>query len=201
MVSAPGSDAQSFGAAALADSVQSTVKLLIVGHFGVGKTTLVNTVSEIPPLRTEELMTEAGAPVDDLSNVGGKSTTTVALDFGRLTISDTLALYLFGTPGQDRFAQIWRDIAYGALGALVLVDTARLEQAFEVMGRLEERSIPYAVAVNDFAHSPVHDSLELRGALDLLPETPLVHCDARDRRSCFEALISLVEYVQTQDSP
>ncbi|MEU4172843.1 ATP/GTP-binding protein [Streptomyces sp. NPDC026665] len=198
MVSVPGSDTRAAGKAALADSIQTTVKLLIVGHFAVGKTTLVNTLSEIPPLRTEELLTEAGAPVDDLASVQGKTTTTVALDFGRITLSDSLALYLFGTPGQDRFAQVWRDIAHGALGALVLVDTARLEQSFEVMGRLEEQDIPYAVAINDFAHSPVHDDAELRSALDLLAETPLVHCDARDHRSSLEALINLVEYIQTR---
>ncbi|MFJ2478365.1 GTP-binding protein [Streptomyces sp. NPDC087659] len=198
MAYAPVSDPPHPGAAHLPESVQTAVKLLIVGHFAVGKTTFVNTLSEITPLRTEEVMTEAGAPVDDLAGVSGKTTTTVALDFGRLTLSDTLVLYLFGAPGQQRFAQVWRDMTRGALGALVLADTSRLEESFDVMGRLEEQGIPYAVAINRFAQAPVHGLEELRAALDLLPETPLVTCDARDRRSSTQALISLVEYLQTR---
>ncbi|ALG09400.1 GTP-binding protein [Kibdelosporangium phytohabitans] len=179
-------------------TVQTAVKLLIVGHFAVGKTTFVGTLSEIRPLRTEETMTQAGALVDDLDGVNGKSTTTVALDFGRLTLNDQLVLYLFGAPGQQRFTQLWKDLAVGALGALVLADTRRLEQSFEVMGLLEEFGMPYAVAVNDFDNAPSFPDTELRDALDLLPETPLVTCDARDADSSTRAVIALVEYLLTR---
>ncbi|MFI9041080.1 GTP-binding protein [Streptomyces sp. NPDC053726] len=193
MVSAPASDH-----GYLPDTVQTAVKLLIVGHFAVGKTTFVNTLSEIRPLSTEEVMTEAGALVDDLTGVQNKTTTTVAMDFGRLTLSDHLVMYLFGAPGQQRFAQLWKDMSRGALGALVLADTRRLEQSFDVMGRLEEQGLPYAVAVNTFDNAPAHPESKLRDALDLLPETPLVSCDARDPKTSTQALITLVEYLQTR---
>ncbi|UGY91481.1 GTP-binding protein [Streptomyces gobiensis] len=196
MDSAPGSED-----VYLRQTVQTAVKLLVVGHFAVGKTTLVNSLSEIRPLHTEETMTEAGALVDDLAGTKDKTTTTVAMDFGRLTLNDRLVLYLFGAPGQQRFTQLWRDMTRGALGALVLADTRRLEQSFEVMGLLEEHDLPYAVAVNRFDDAPVHGDAEIREALDLLPETPLVTCDARDRTSSTEALIALVEYLlQTRTS-
>jgi uncharacterized protein len=177
------------------ETVRTSVKLLIVGHFAVGKTTLVGTLSEIRPLRTEERMTQAGAVVDDLAGVPAKTTTTVAMDFGRVTLSDELVLYLFGAPGQHRFTPLWRDLAQGALGALVLVDTRRLEQSFDVMELLEERDLPYAVAINQFDGAPAFPEEELREALDLLPATPLITCDARDRASSTQALIALVEHL------
>lgn len=180
------------------DSVRTAVKILVVGHFAVGKTTFVGTLSEIKPLRTEEIMTQAGALVDDLAGSPGKTTTTVAMDFGRLTLSPGLVLYLFGAPGQKRFTRLWKDMMYGALGALVLADTRRLDQSFEIMGLLEEYGMPYAVAVNRFEGAPVFPEEEIREALDLLPETPLVTCDARDAGSSTRALIALVEDLGTR---
>ncbi|KAK1182660.1 ATP/GTP-binding protein [Streptomyces sp. NPDC059679] len=189
------------GAVYLPQTVRTAVKLLVVGHFAVGKTTYVGSLSEIKPLRTEETMTQAGALVDDLEGIEDKTTTTVAMDFGRLTLSDTLVLYLFGAPGQRRFTRLWQDMTRGALGALVLADTRRLDQSFPVMAILEEHGLPYAVAVNHFEGAPRFAEAEVREALDLLPETPLVTCDARDRISSTHALIALVQYLQNRQAP
>lgn len=178
----------------LTSSVAGAAKILVVGPLGVGKTTLIGTVSEIRPLSTEAVMTQAGARVDPVVP-GGKTTTTVALDFGRMTIDGELVLYLFGTPGQQRFLPAWRDLAKGSLGALALVDTRDLEASFDALGNLEELGLPFAVAVNVFPGSPRHSADELRAALDLLPDTPVVTCDARDPASSVRALIALVSHL------
>ncbi|WP_156725079.1 GTP-binding protein [Streptomyces apocyni] len=181
----------------LPETATAAVKVVIVGGFGVGKTTLVGSVSEIRPLTTEETMTQAGVGVDDTAGVERKSTTTVAMDFGRISINDELVLYLFGTPGQERFWFLWRGLFEGALGAVVLVDTRRLEVSFDVIGRLEERGVPFVVAVNSFPDAPEHPIEELRGALDLPASVPIVACDARSRASSRDVLMALMRYLQS----
>lgn len=175
-------------------SVAGAAKILVVGPMGVGKTTLIGTVSEIKPLSTEATMTLAGARVDSAVRPS-KTTTTVALDFGRITLDGELVLYLFGTPGQQRFLPAWRDLARGALGALALVDTRDLEASFDAIGYLEDLDVPFSVAVNAFPDSKLHDEDDVRAALDLLPRTPLVICDAREHASSVRALISLVTHL------
>ncbi|WP_441250893.1 GTP-binding protein [Kitasatospora sp. McL0602] len=179
----------------LPSTVRGAVKILVTGPFGVGKTTLVGSLSEIAPLRTEETMTAAGAGVDDLTGRPGKASTTVALDFGRITLNPRLALYLFGTPGQQRFWPLWEDLSRGALGAIALIDTRRIEESFDVLGRLEEQQIPFAIAVNAFPDSPDHPEEELREALDLLPGVPILRCDARDRQGAYDLLIDFVAHL------
>ncbi|MFH8369412.1 GTP-binding protein [Streptomyces sp. NPDC018031] len=175
----------------------SAVKIVIVGGFGVGKTTMVGSVSEIRPLTTEETMTQAAVGVDDVAGVERKTTTTVAMDFGRISLNRQLILYLFGTPGQERFWFLWNGLFDGALGAVVLVDTRRLEVSFDVIGHLEDRGVPFVVAVNGFPDSPVHPASELRAALDLPGHVPVFDCDARDRTSCRDALMTLMRYLHT----
>ncbi|MEV6728377.1 MULTISPECIES: ATP/GTP-binding protein [unclassified Streptomyces] len=173
------------------------VKVVIVGGFGVGKTTMVGAVSEIPPLTTEETMTQAGVGIDHNPGAEGKSTTTVALDFGRISINEELILYLFGTPGQERFWFLWNGIFEGALGAVVLVDTRRIEVCFEIITRLEDRRVPFVVAVNTFPEAPQHPTPALRTALALNESVPIITCDARDRSSSRDALLSLMGYLCT----
>ncbi|TVL93407.1 ATP/GTP-binding protein [Streptomyces sp. SAJ15] len=171
-----------------------TLKILVAGGFGAGKTTLVGAVSEIKPLRTEELLTEASRPFDDTVGVEGKRTTTVAMDFGRITLREDLVLYLFGTPGQDRFWFLWDELATGALGAVVLADTRRLEDCFAAVDYFERRGIAFTVAVNCFDGADRYPEQAVRDALDLDPVTPVVMCDARARESVKEVLISVVEH-------
>ena len=171
------------------------LKVLVAGGFGVGKTTMVQSLSEIPPLLTEEPMTTASIGIDDVRAVSGKQTTTVAMDYGRISVDDGhLILYLFGTPGQERFWFMWDELARGAVGAVVLVDLRRIDDCFAAVDYFENRGLPFVVGLNAFPDTGRFSEDDVRAALVLAPETPVVRMDARNDVSCMSALISLVEH-------
>ena len=173
----------------------ASVKLLVAGGFGVGKTTFIGSVSEIEPLTTEEVITEASIGIDDLDGLAGKTTTTVAFDFGRITLSPELVLYLFGTPGQDRFWFMWDELSTGALGAVVLADTRRLEASFSAVDFFESRGTRFVVAVNEFDGAFRYEPDEVRAALDLKPHVPVILCDARQPRAATSVLVALIQHL------
>ena len=182
------------GGPALARPDLLSLKILVAGGFGVGKTTLVRALSEVPPLSTEQQMTTLSGDIDDISAVPDKVTTTVAMDFGRLTIDESLVLYLFGTPGQSRFWFMWDELARGAVGAVVLVDLRRVDDCFAAIDYFENRGLPYIVALNSFPGTDAFDDTEIREALVMPAGSPLVRVNARDDRSCTDALVALVEH-------
>ena len=181
----------------LEPTVTTAVKVLVVGPFGVGKTTYIGSLSEIVPLQTEEEITEASEGYDDLANMPDKTTTTVAMDFGRLTLNEQLVLYLFGTPGQERFKEMWEELSRGALGALILVDPDRLDEAFPVLDLVEKFDLPMTIGVNTKDGIPMYACDEIREALHLPPEVPVVDVDARDQQSSAQALITLVQHLMS----
>ncbi|MBO0806264.1 MAG: ATP/GTP-binding protein [Nocardiopsaceae bacterium] len=181
--------------APLPGSAHNGLKIVIVGGFGVGKTTMVGSVSEISPLSTEEVMTQASVGVDDDSHVRGKSTTTVAFDFGRISLDSSNVLYLFGAPGQERFWFLWDQLFAGSLGAVVLIDTRRMKDSWYAIDRLEHHRMPFVVAVNRFDDGPQPSLSKVRKALAISDQIPVVECDARVRESSKQVLITLVSYL------
>lgn len=177
------------------------MKILVAGGFGVGKTTMVTSVSEIPAVSTETYLTTASMTVDDVAAVPGKTATTVAMDFGRITIDERVSLYLFGTPGQQRFWYMWDTLARGALGAVVLVDVRRLIDSFGPIDYMETAGLPFAVVANEFDGAPTYSAADLREALAVTPDVPVLSCDARHREGAKQVLIALVEQVAATGRP